>query len=305
MFFFFKSPNSADKCIVLPNINNWFGLLDNSYAEINNLYSGQRVTMDLRNINFLRPEGVLMLLMFTLEIYRKTNQKVTIVNVIRILQTYLDRLGFFKFEHINIDKNLLWIGNANPNPDSKALLPITKLTSPEDVVLHSIRFRELLLSWYGNPELHSYCRYAYNIMSELCGNGVDHSQLGEQTGECFCIVQKYKYKDAPEIRLAVGDIGVGIKAHLTGIFGINRFQADSTWIQRALSGVSSRRTGSSGGMGLQGVKAITQDNNSSFVLRSGKGLVHIGKNEVAIDYGQPFAGTQAVINLRPGLKYIC
>ncbi|MFZ2487934.1 MAG: ATP-binding protein [Anaerolineae bacterium] len=109
---------------------------------------------------------------------------------------------------------------------------------------------------------------ASKVVSELCYNVVDHSQV-----DGLAVAQLARDRQGKRyVALAVVDAGIGIRASLA-----RRYPEAAQWrygdaIQRALGGLSSRETG--GGVGLRSITAVVRRYGGRLTIRSGAARVH-------------------------------
>jgi hypothetical protein len=159
------------------------------------------------------------------------------------------------------------------------------------------RARSIFSHWLLTPNLGS----LLNVISELCANIYQHS--GDAQG-CI-LIQKYqsRTRGRVEVRLAVGDLGQGIRGSLSvkhGEFG----QEPLDYLRAAMLGRSARLSGR-GGMGLRRVEQIVESEGGYLWLRSetaailscGPGkleergdLVYVPGTQVAVELHAPFPG---------------
>ena len=85
------------------------------------------------------------------------------------------------------------------------------------------------------------------------------------------MIQKYDYGHYIEVKLAIADLGVGIRGSLIAAHS-DLQDTCSGYIQRALAGLSSR-TGPRGGHGLGAISRIATTSGGSLHIRSETGLV--------------------------------
>jgi hypothetical protein len=191
----------------------------------------------------------------------------------------------------------------NRSSNSLSVLEIVKLRSPSDVFELKARVETILEAWFGGKYLQNYRDSAIKAIVEICNNSIEHSIIdgyGEY-GECYCMLQKYTYTQSnqPAITIAIGDLGVGIPAHLKSKY--NWEYDDIHYIQQALDGLSGRKEGA-GGLGLRRTQEIIRQFGGSFVVKSGKGIVVLDKKCTETKGNYSLKGTQSIMNLRPIMK---
>ncbi len=133
-------------------------------------------------------------------------------------------------------------------------------------------------------------------MAEICQNVVDHSG-----GPGLALAQCYLHAGGgPEIRLAVADVGVGVRASLAPRYA-DRLPPGS-WDDRSAIRLAFRRgvTGSGNpdrGLGLAAVADMVRAWGGKLRLRSGTAACEVGAHPGERDRLAPFPGTQVNITL--------
>lgn len=108
---------------------------------------------------------------------------------------------------------------------------------------------------------------ASKVVSELCYNVVDHSEV-----DGLAVAQLSRDRQGKRyVALAVVDAGVGIRASLARRYLEAGQWRDGDAIQRALGGLSSRETG--GGVGLRSITAVVRRYGGRLTIRSGAARV--------------------------------
>lgn len=238
--------------------------------------------LDFKNVDFINPIAVLELKMLTLKL---EDYKLPIVlrRMKPIVESYLRRVNFI---------------TNKERSDSDEIIELARLNNPVDVAKLSLKINKILLGWIPDEKYKQY-RYEINqIIKEVCFNSIEHSVLGDYSGECWFNLQKYSVgEDRFKIRLAIGDIGIGVKKHI-----INRFPewsklTDTEAIQKALLGNTGRMTGR-GGLGLQMVQGVTKKYKGAMLLKSGFGSVAISNQQMmSVHLEHPIPGTVCYLEL--------
>jgi signal transduction histidine kinase len=132
-------------------------------------------------------------------------------------------------------------------------------------------------------------------MAEVCQNAVDHSGApGLALAQCYL-----RAGSGPEIRLAVADVGIGVRASLAPRYAD---RVPGSWDDRAAVRLAFRRgvTGSGDpdrGLGLAAVADMVRAWGGSLRLRSGTAACEVGARPGERSGMAPFPGTQVAITL--------
>ena len=132
-------------------------------------------------------------------------------------------------------------------------------------------------------------------MAEICQNAVDHSgSPGVALAQCYL-----RAGGGPEIRLAVADVGIGVRASLAPRYADS---APGAWSDRTAVRLAFRRgvTGSGDpdrGLGLAAVADLVKAWGGTLHLRSGTAACDIGGHAGVVGGLPPFPGTQVNIRL--------
>jgi len=285
------------KLVYFPPLNTWTQKTDELFEALSDLNFGQELTISLQYISFLMPAGVIMLLLIALEGSKITKSAVKIADINKSVLSYLDRIDFFKFKFVYTLEELPWWQKLKRSNNSRRVIELTRLECPREISSVIAKTRSILKEWFPDSIYDDYCDSVTNILMEICGNSIEHSVLQGEVSECYYILQLYEQGEIG-ISISIGDIGIGIRKHITQMHNIEK-KFDSYYIERALLGVSGRLDGT-GGMGLKRVRQITDNYKGQLFLRSGKGVVKIENSKfTSYDFLYHFPGTQCSINLHP------
>lgn len=282
--------------IALSGLNDWKYKIDGICWRIEKLSNGNEVTLDIDKISFIKPQGTIMLLLICKAIWDKTSVKVKIDNINPSVHAYLDRVNFFEFPFLFTDNKLSWWSKYTRNPSSTSVIEITRISSAIESANYKNKIKNILETWFPDRKNSKYCDEVSTMVSEICNNSLEHSLGTGDIGECYCQLQKFTTKHgAPEIVIAIGDVGVGIRQHLQNSH--NWIQnSDILCIKKILDGLSGRADGS-GGMGIPFIKDIVLKTNGTFIIRSGKAVVEISNSIRPIKFNSSFPGTQSLLIL--------
>ena len=281
--------------IPLSNINEWKQKIDGLCWRINRLSPGQQITLDMNKITFMRPQGAIMLLLICNRIWELTGKEIKLNNIASPVLAYMERVNFFEFPFAYTDKKLSFWDKFNRSVDSPTVMEITHVESPLDSGNIETRVRGIIENWFPERKETKFCSGVATMVAEICNNSLEHSRGYNVMGECYCMLQKYSMHGKPEIAIAVGDIGVGIRHHLKFKYTW-MLDSDVLSIKKAISGLSGREDGS-GGMGIPFIKQTISSYNGLFAIRSGKGLVEVHGNVNSSEFQNSFPGTQTLLVL--------
>lgn len=228
------------------------------------------VTVNLRNVRFISPYGLLGLLLIGKEIFERTGTKITVIDIKHELIRYLERMDFFKkgnrwYHDPQID------GKFSRSSETKSLLEVHKISTSDDgrgdVDDIVIQFRKRAVSILSTFRKKMNVDFFVKVMTELCTNVYTHSH-----SDGYVAIQRYKYqKTGGElVKLAVADDGIGIRKSLSARHNYD-FSTDSDFIKMALepgvSGAGDR------GLGLHEVQKIVKDSSGYLWINSGSGAI--------------------------------
>lgn len=284
---------SMQDIVILPDLNNWRNKIDGICWRISKLTSGQNVTLGMEKVTFIRPQGTIMLLMICNMIYDKTRNTVRLENLRPDIQAYLERVDFFEFPFAYTESKIPWWKSFSRSVNSSTIVEITAIRNPIDSANFKGRINNIIENWF--PDRRSYSSEVSTAVTEICNNSLEHSRGHESMGECFCLLQKYNHLDRPEIAIAIGDIGVGIRHHLQYRYD-GLYDSDVACIKKVLDGLSGRLDGS-GGMGIPFIRKTVHNYGGYFTIRSGRGVVEVYDYIKDYEFQNSFPGTQSLLIL--------
>ncbi|MCL4872056.1 MAG: hypothetical protein KJ063_24105 [Anaerolineae bacterium] len=270
--------------------------IDSLYSLLSDIRSAQYI-LDLGNIAFLKPMGIMALVLSARHIAEKSGYPIRLISLDRKLLAYLERVNLFQVANkwIELDSELpeqKW----ERNPQTPNLLELTPITNAVDVASVMERAELIFSRWLQLPNLGSLLK----VISELCSNIYQHS--GDPHG--FILIQRYQYISRSEVDVivAVGDMGKGIRPSLA-----DRHPELSGeplgYIRAALQGSTSRHSGR-GGLGLRTVEETVVKEGGYVWLRSETAAVrsHGPNRHYLFTDLAPVPGTQVVVEFRASLK---
>lgn len=306
--------NKDCKIIPLENsINNWY-YADKFLNILSLLNQDCIIIFDLKTLTSLKPSGIIMLINLIEIASKYTKEKILIESINDELLAYLEKIKFFTHFNnkceVNFDKvtsiSNNWINSCEIGEANNTYMSGIELIHIQDrMELNTLyeRLKTILDIWFPDKR---YSKFRINILNsiyEACDNSIEHSNLDNSDGECFLMLLKnYGVKEI-EVQIVVGDIGIGIKNHLSKKYG-EFSDADSAYIEKALKEYSTGRLDDRGGMGLKDISDIVQECNGKLVIMSSKGIISIGDKILISDNKFSILGTQIEISLKYNKKYV-
>jgi anti-sigma regulatory factor (Ser/Thr protein kinase) len=251
----------------------------------------ERFILDMGRVGFVKPYGVVALLLTARRLCDLSGRRVELANIGRQVHSYLERMDLFE---VGGD----WLAPArgldegwDRNPQTPNLLELTVIEGPQDVVTAVSRAERVFSRWLDVPDLHGLLR----VMSELCANVYQHS--GDLAG---CVmIQKYEAtaRGRTVVSVAVGDLGCGVRASLAARHG-EMGHEPLDYLREAMGGRTSRANGR-GGLGLRVVEEAAKASGGRLWLRSETAAVVSRASGQACDHRElcHVPGTQVAVEL--------
>lgn len=269
-------------------INSWEQGIDKLHWNITKLKENNKVILDMKNVTFLRPAGIVSLSLVCINIYERTFNKVVIKSIKSDVYLYMQRVNFF-----NVNNDFV-IANESPLELSfnwlqeyynyNANVKLMTVNNVYNFMELSGEISMVLDNWLPNSRYTLYKSNIQTALIELCNNSLEHSG-----SDVFFILQKYKNQ---WIEICVGDLGIGISEHMRRK---HRWivKKDVEFIEQAMQGVSGRPEGD-GGAGLCTIQKLVKEYNGELKVKSQKGLINLnGHNKyVKREFYHGFPGTQ-------------
>jgi anti-sigma regulatory factor (Ser/Thr protein kinase) len=231
-------------------------------------------TIDLRDVNFIDPYGMVGVLeagrFFQAGDVRKTLLLPESEDVLR----YLERMDFFKYadRYFRLEPQKPDISDKFlRSSQSEVLLEITPIERSDDIHFIVGRVKKRAYTILAK-HLH-YNERAINgfivALSEVCQNIIEHS---ENTG--LVGIQKYRFQklDKNVVKIAVMDLGIGFKESLSGRVSLAN---DLEAIEKALLHGVSRHVDKGRGHGLAAVRRFVNEWKGKLSIRSGRAKLAI------------------------------
>lgn len=228
------------------------------------------LAIDLSGVNFIKPMGVIGILLLIESITQMDESKTpTVILVPPDDDGVLDYL--LKVNFVNALKSLAPFkipkGIKASGRRIRPVIPITRFHDPQDVENIANAMQNTFHQKFA--DLTSLLQPCHVVFSELAINAVEHA--GSDGG--FVLAQQYDYTSGSKLEIAVGDCGIGIPRSLGRTKkSSGTFYTDRETIMRVLDGGLSRISDPYRGYGLSHVKEeLTYAPDRSLTLRSGTG----------------------------------
>ncbi|NLI13807.1 hypothetical protein [Pelotomaculum propionicicum] len=253
------------------------------------------MAFDMSNITFIKPGGAILLLLMCKQVWGKTLCKVRLDNLRFNVQSYLNRIDFFKNDFVYTNDRLSLWSKFGRNDRSLSVIEITRILNPMDVAKFRETAKTITNKWFPGDNLKPEREKFSTMIMEICNNSLEHSTGSEEMGECYGLLQVYSHSEKPEISVSIGDLGIGIRTHLKKKYSWV-YNSDSATIKKVLEGLSGRLDGT-GGMGIPFIKNTTVELKGTLIIRSGRGIVSVGNMAKTSEFVGSFPGTQYQIIL--------
>lgn len=248
-----------------------------AHQEMGWINGKEPVKIDLREVQFIDPYGMLGLLELGRYLKKKYTSPLLILPHSEEVLKYLERMDFWKYA-----LELFELESQDPWPKepffrsqhSDVLLELTRIEETDDIhnLVEKVRERagSILVANlnYSSGDIDAFVV----ALSEVCQNIPEHSQdIG------YVAIQKYFYEKKlgkNVAKIAVMDLGIGIKASLSSKYAaLRKDWSDSIAIKMAVFEGASRYDDPGRGQGLVGVRKLVEKWNGKFVIRSGSAKV--------------------------------
>ncbi len=289
-----ESPPKPVQTIRVPDtLKHGTAAVETLYSLIASTPQAARYVLDMEDVHFIEPCGVIGLVSVARFLAGATGKRVLIKNLSDQVYPYLHRMNLFyaaekwlrPIELINEE----WSRNAN----TINLLELTQITGVENVYMVVERAQSIFAPWLAPDDLGNLIR----VISELCQNIYQHSN---DPHGCI-LIQKYhsEAQHKVSICLAVGDTGCGIRSSLMPRFsGLGDEPLD--FIRAAMDGNFTSRRNNKGGLGLRTVRDIIATYNGYVSVRSESASITDRGRKGGIQYATDLAqvaGTQVSVKM--------
>lgn len=262
--------------IPVRKLNYMDSYLDGLLWQAQKLTPAEKTVLDFKEVGFLRPECVVLMIIVSEMLFAKSEQAVEWTNLSPDEKSYLERINISQIPFLNVPKpEYKWFRSKQP---SKHLIELECISDPVQLQEAAIRTRDILKEWFpGDLRGSAFYSDAAVIIMEIVNNSIEHSvrNYTEEPGRCYFTTQRFQVQnsDQPNVVIAFGDAGMGIRNSLqrTNEWVPN---SDSYAIKKALfEGVTSRVDGS-GGLGLKRIVELLEKYGGTITVRSGYSAVY-------------------------------
>ncbi len=243
-------------------------ITEDSFEQILQAICSESQEIDLQDVTFIDPYGMVGLLEVGVLLRSKGVQKTMYLPGSEEVLKYLERMDFFKFAggYFNLKPPQPQISEKYLRSSySDVLLEITPIEKSDDIHFivgkvkdraHAILARRL---HYDERAINGFIV----ALSEVCQNIIEHSK-----NKGFVGIQKYYFPNMNKnvVKIAVMDIGIGFKISLSERFLLKN---DIEAIEKALLHGSSRYAEKGRGHGLAAVRRFVRQWNGKLSIRSG------------------------------------
>lgn len=263
------------------------------YRTAAGLYRTEAGALDMRAVDFIRPYGVIALVMTARAFHERTGNRLVLLNLRQSVHQYLERVDLFR----QMGDVLTTPSPLNERFDREQrtpnLLELTPISGTSDVLTVITQAERIFAYWLHLRNLRS----LMGVLSELCANIYQHSQ--DPRGVVLIQTHQAVSKGQVRVRVALGDAGVGVRQSLQHRLG-DIGAAPLPYLSAAMRGETSRQTGR-GGLGLRLVQQtvgagggyLWLRSESAAVLSNGHtqtahtGLSNVPGTQVAVDFHAP------------------
>lgn len=247
----------------------------------------QSLRMNMSDVEFVRPSGVMSLITAARTWHHWTDHKVILAGMQQQVHAYLERINLFSAcsDFIIKDSELPADQQFSRSQESRSVLEIMLISGQPDQNARDVpraikRVAQILRTLYGDS--HSNIPVLCSLVSELASNIIHSQDYGH------IMVQSYRDHAVlgGRVAIAIGDAGIGVERSLRSRPSLmrsvgRRVQKGSDFIQLSLEeGISSLNTVR--GMGLSFVRKTVQDWKGVLTIRS-------VASRVVIPHMQPIA----------------
>lgn len=230
--------------------------------------------IDLRDVTFIDPYGMVGLLEIGKIFYKGDAKKIVDLPQSEEVLRYLERMDFFQFatKYFILEPVIAHISEKySRSSDSDVLLEITPIKKSDDIhfIVGKVKERaNAILTSHLNYDEHAINGFIV-ALSEICQNIIEHSEC-----KGFVGIQKYYFQNLKKnvVKIAVMDIGIGFKGSLSERFSLKN---DLDAIEKGLLHGASRFADKGRGHGLSAVRRFVNQWKGKLSIRSGTAKLSI------------------------------
>lgn len=284
-----KNMKRLDKLVIPKTLT--MTTIDDLYCSVLNLHDLDCVLLDLSNVEFVTPQGLMLLVTLSRFINEKYGYYTIWCKAKAKIISYLDRMNMNKLDFIRIDHQY---SSATANQrESDALVEFTEIKNAEHLGKAIVQTKNVLRHWFPDSQ-GTHEKHISTLIMETVENSIEHSSAKPSEGSCYYVLQKYQYRDGNvEVQIAVGDMGIGMLASQRQKYPSTKDDLEA--IKEAFLYGRSGRLSGGGGMGYASVREALGPLKGRVAIRSGKAHIEYqaGMNGVKIyRHGFSYPGTQ-------------
>ena len=264
------------------------------YTQVAQAPPARQYSLDMTAVSFVRSYGAMALINAARQLWQRSGAPLLLTNLRSEIHSYLHFIRLFE-----LGGDFMQVASGAPQPwqpqsSSPDHLPLTYITGSADVEAVVERGRAIYRYWLQVPNYSN----LMSVISELGANIYQHS--GDVRGGVLMQKIQSGSRDRVEVRLAVSDLGQGIRRSLSARHkDIGPEPLD--YLRAAIEGKSARASGR-GGMGLRTVDRFVRTvggywwlrSETAAIFREGAGqvqeytnLVHMPGTQVAVELHAP------------------
>ena len=232
------------------NAEGLYNALENSHAH----------ALDMSQVSFIRPYGVIALICAARCHYAEHSTPFILHNLQKRVHQYLERVDLFKVMPHIITPETALKDTFDRTQETPNLLELTPISGANDVLTAITQAERIFSYWLQVSNL----RGLLGVVSELCSNVYQHS--GDTSGTMMIQTHRAVSKGKARVRVAIGDIGMGVRGSLEARHG-KLGESPLDYLHIAMGGRTSRESGR-GGLGLRIVEQTVGAGGGYMWLRS-------------------------------------
>lgn len=281
--------------INLPKIIYMNTSLDYQIRLIKSVNEGEEVILSFRNVEFVLPESIILLISISKQIFIKTNIPVKWSEMKEEIRTYMERIQISNLSFVIMPKSSLLKRRNKTN--SLVEMRIMESASQYNEMISETK--RILYTWFPGRYGDEYVKQVTAYIKDIAANSLEHSEENGK-GICYFTLQKYSPKNGKtEIHVAFGDTGMGIMNSLLKQYPWIVQKKKRPIVCAFVDGLSCRGN-DNGGLGFRMVKKYLKDYGGEIQIRSGVEMIRYfgnGKYRI-VDFKQEIVGTQTLFILK-------
>lgn len=230
------------------------------YEIVTSAESAAQYIFDMSEVSFVHPYGVIALVTIARLLSLQSGRPIQMKMLNEEVHKYLERMDLFEVDQSWLQPACILDESWERNPTTENLLELNMISNSNDVEHIVSRAESIFSRWLMVRKLNK----LMTVLSELCSNAHEHS--GDTKG--YVLIQKFEMtsRNSIVVRLAVGDLGCGIRGSLIAQHGkLGDHPID--YLYEAMRGRTARPSGR-GGIGLRHVQRIVGTTGGHLYLRS-------------------------------------